>query len=122
MSNIEIVDNFLSLLHHGKMDAALAMMTDDIFYHNIPMEPLSGKQAVSEFLSQESGLEVVDLVTLHAAEKGNVVMNERVDTFRLEGRVLDLPVMGTFELENGKIKAWRDYFDLGTFMAFRNPA
>jgi limonene-1,2-epoxide hydrolase len=26
-----------------------------------------------------------------------------------------VPVMGTFEIENGKIKAWRDYFDLNTF-------
>ena len=25
--------------------------------------------------------------------------------------------MGTFEIEDGKIKAWRDYFDLNTYMS-----
>jgi len=28
----------------------------------------------------------------------------------------DLPGTGVFELENGKIKRWRDYFDLGTYV------
>ncbi|MFA5630088.1 MAG: limonene-1,2-epoxide hydrolase family protein [Porticoccaceae bacterium] len=119
MSNTDIVNRFLAALHHNEVGEALNLMTDDIFYHNIPMEPLRGKAAVKDFLERESDLEVLDLVTLHSAENGNIVMNERVDTFRLDGRVLDLPVMGIFELENGKIKAWRDYFDLNTFVSFR---
>jgi len=119
MTNTDIVNKFLAALHHKETDVALDLMTDDIFYHNIPMEPLSGKQAVGAFLAAESDLDVLDLVTLHSAENGNIVMNERVDSFGLNGRVLDLPVMGVFELQNGKIKAWRDYFDLNTFIAFR---
>jgi limonene-1,2-epoxide hydrolase len=44
------------------------------------------------------------------------VLTERVDNFDLAGgKKLSLPVMGTFEIENGKIQAWRDYFDLATF-------
>jgi hypothetical protein len=27
----------------------------------------------------------------------------------------ELPVMGTFEVNHGKIKAWRDYFDMNQF-------
>lgn len=119
MTNTDIVNQFLAALHHKQTDAALQMVTEDIFYHNIPMEPLSGKAAVKAFLEKESDLDVLDLRTLHSAENGNVVMNERVDSFGLNGRVLDLPVMGVFELENGRIKAWRDYFDLNTFIAFR---
>lgn len=122
MTNTEIVNNFLTALHLKKMDVTLDMMTDDIFYHNIPLEPLRGKAAVKAFLEAGSDMEVLGLVTLHAAENGNIVMNERVDSFRLNGRVLDLPVMGIFELDNGRIKAWRDYFDLNTFMAFRSQA
>ena len=26
---------------------------------------------------------------------------------------VDLPCVGIFELEEGKIKVWRDYFDMG---------
>lgn len=35
-------------------------------------------------------------------------MTERVDVFTLPDRSFELPVMGTFEISSGKIKAWRD--------------
>ena len=43
---------------------------------------------------------------------GNVVMDERTDTFHVGGRATSLRVMGTFEVNYGLITAWRDYFDL----------
>jgi limonene-1,2-epoxide hydrolase len=42
-----------------------------------------------------------------------------VDRFTIEGRAITLPVMGTFEIENGLIRAWRDYFDLAGYLAQR---
>jgi limonene-1,2-epoxide hydrolase len=54
---------------------------------------------------------------LHSATAGNVVMNERVDSFEAGGKHVSLPVMGVFEITDaGKIKAWRDYFDLEMYM------
>ena len=36
---------------------------------------------------------------------------------------VDLPCTGVFVMENGKIKIWRDYFDLATFQnAAQNAA
>ena len=53
---------------------------------------------------------------LHIAEANGAVLTERVDNFVMgDGKPLSLPVMGTFEVEQGKIVAWRDYFDLATF-------
>ncbi len=49
------------------------------------------------------------------AVSGNVVMNERVDRFTVGGRTIELPVMGVFELRDGLIASWRDYFDLAMF-------
>jgi limonene-1,2-epoxide hydrolase len=43
------------------------------------------------------------------------VMTERVDVFKLPHKTFELPVMGTFEIRDGKIKAWRDYFDTNQF-------
>ena len=44
------------------------------------------------------------------------VLTERVDRFLLNGRKVELPVMGAFEVgPDGKIRAWRDYFDLATW-------
>ena len=42
-------------------------------------------------------------------------MTERVDVFKLPDKSFELPVMGTFEVSDGKINAWRDYFDLNQF-------
>ena len=38
-----------------------------------------------------------------------------MDRTVVAGRKVDLPCVGIFEMENGKIKVWRDYFDLATF-------
>ena len=35
--------------------------------------------------------------------------------FTLPDKSFELPVMGTFEITAGKIKAWRDYFDTNQF-------
>jgi len=43
------------------------------------------------------------------------VMTERVDVFKLPGKSFELQVMGTFEVRDGKISAWRDYFDMNQF-------
>jgi limonene-1,2-epoxide hydrolase len=40
---------------------------------------------------------------------------ERVDAFRLPNKSFEPAVMGIFEIKDGKIKAWRDYFDLNQF-------
>ena len=46
----------------------------------------------------------------------DVVLTERVDVFELPDKTIELPVMGTFEVRDGKIAAWRDYFDLQQYM------
>jgi limonene-1,2-epoxide hydrolase len=44
-------------------------------------------------------------------------MNERIDRFTTGGgKKIELQVMGVFEVENGLIMFWRDYFDNGMFM------
>jgi limonene-1,2-epoxide hydrolase len=44
-----------------------------------------------------------------------VVFNERIDVFQMGGKKVELPVAGVFVVTNGKISAWRDYFDLASF-------
>jgi limonene-1,2-epoxide hydrolase len=51
---------------------------------------------------------------LHISASGGVVLTERVDKF-LGPKNVELPVMGAFEIKDGEITAWRDYFDLGAW-------
>ena len=52
---------------------------------------------------------------INIAANGPVVMTELVDVFKLPDKSFELPVMGTFEVSDGKISAWRDYFDMNQF-------
>ena len=47
------------------------------------------------------------------AEDGHMVLTERVDEITANGVMAPVPVMGTFEVTDGRIVQWRDYFDMG---------
>ena len=114
-TNSEIVMSFIQAWNDMNWDGIEALFTDDVVYHNIPMSKLNGK---TEAMTMIRGMQPqsVDWVVLNIAENGNVVMTERVDNFVMgDGKELSLPVMGTMEIADGKISAWRDYFDLASF-------
>jgi len=97
-----------------------AFFTDDAVYHNIPMAPISGRDAIANNIASfirpgAPGIESIDFRVINIAANGPVVMIERVDLFTLPGKSFELPVMGTFEVRDGKINAWRDYFDMNQF-------
>jgi len=96
----------------------LVYLAPDCFYHNIPMEPLRGHAAIEGFFKEFlSGCTAGQFEIKALAVNGSTVLTERVDRFSLrDGRRIELPVMGTFELRSdGEISAWRDYFDLATW-------
>lgn len=93
-------------------DRIYGLMADDIFYHNMPMRPVTGRAAVREHMAAWP-VDVCDWQLTHIASRGNVVLTERVDRFvRGEDHIV-VPVMGAFEVSAGRIAKWRDYFDMG---------
>lgn len=115
MTNTDIIIAFVDAWNRMDWEAVFDLMSDDVVYHNIPMEKLEGKAAARQaILALEP--QAVNWRIDSIAENGNKVLTERVDDFDLPGgKHLSIPVMGTFEIENGRITAWRDYFDLNTF-------
>ncbi len=109
----KIVNDFCKCWERRNLDEIMGFFTEDAVYHNIPMPPAKGKDAIrntiSSFLPMASAVEFKILKSLAA---GNVVMNERVDIFQMGPKRIELPVAGVFEVNGGKIAAWRDYFDL----------
>jgi len=91
--------------------------TDDAVYHNVPMKPAVGKDTIRKTIQELlKGTTWLEFKILHTASSGSVVFNERVDSFEVNGKRMSLPVVGVFETTaNGKIKAWRDYFDMKMF-------
>jgi limonene-1,2-epoxide hydrolase len=116
-SPVEVVRRFCDAWATGDLDAIVGAFTDDAVYHNMPLDPVVGPEAIRTFI--EGFLAGVDKVTFEVrniAAEGDIVLTERVDVFEAPGRRIELPVMGTFELRDGRIAAWRDYFDLQSFM------
>ena len=103
---------------HPNPETLSLHFTSDAVYHNIPMQPVKGRDAIRQVLTgltsrlQSKGWEV-----RHQAVDGNVVLNERVDRFGHGDKVIELRVMGVFEVRDGKIAAWRDYFDLAEWQS-----
>jgi limonene-1,2-epoxide hydrolase len=121
MTATDVVTAFIDHLNAMRMDDAFALLADDIVYHNIPMKPVTGPAAVKAVFDQIP-FTAVEFITHHSAEHDHTVLNERTDRFRLaDGRWVELRVMGVFEVLDGKITAWRDYFDLGQWMAQLAP-
>jgi limonene-1,2-epoxide hydrolase len=114
-----LVTEFCKLWATPDPDQIASYFTDDGVYHNIPMPPAEGREAIREFLDvMLNGFDGIDFQVHRQLSHGNVVMNERTDRMRRTGGgEIELPVMGVFEVRGGKIAAWRDYFDLATVTA-----
>ena len=116
-SPIEVVRRFCAAWSDGLGAGELAaFFTDDAVYHNIPLAPVTGREDIANTIASfTAGVEGVEFRVINIAADGPVVMTERVDVFKLPDKSIELPVMGTFEVREDKIVAWRDYFDMNQF-------
>ena len=114
---IEIVREFCDGMPDRDAAASAAFFSDDAVYHNIPIDAVTGRDAIRDTIAMFLGMaDKVWFDTLHIVADGPLVMTERVDHFIMGDRDIALPVMGIFEVnDNGKITAWRDYFDMNQF-------
>jgi limonene-1,2-epoxide hydrolase len=110
----QVVRDFCAAWERLDKQAILDAFTDDAVYHNMPMQPAVGKEAIGQLLTfiLAQGADTIRFDIKHIVADGNVVLTERVDTFVTGEKEIKLDVMGTYELRDGKIAAWRDYFDM----------
>ena len=115
---IEVVETFLRSLEKGDRDGAFALLADDVVYQNVPFPPDRGKDAVMRtFARFEKVMTGFKVEMKNIAANGDVVLTERVDILTGPLLHLDIWVCGTFEVKNGRITLWRDYFDLAEVTA-----
>ncbi len=114
--NEKIVREFIAAW--SNLDAAelVEYFTEDGTYHNMMLDPVSGHEALLQFINgflanwSETDWELLNIVS-----QGDLVLAERIDRTRIGEIRVDLPCVGVFEMQDGKIKVWRDYFDLATY-------
>jgi limonene-1,2-epoxide hydrolase len=114
----QVVRDFCATWSDVDLDAILTFFAEDAVYHNIPMDPLTGTEDIRTAIAGfTAGVESIEFRVDHLAAAGPVVLTERVDIFVMPSKRIEIPVMGSFEVHDGKITAWRDYFDLNMFMS-----
>ena len=111
----KIVEDFVAAFRDQDVEAIMSFFSEDAVYHNMPGEPAIGIEAVRALIeSYVPTAASIDWEILAIAETGSMVLTERVDRFVFGETPVAVPVMGAFEIRDGKISAWRDYFDLAS--------
>ncbi|CAA0105288.1 Limonene-1,2-epoxide hydrolase [Mycolicibacterium vanbaalenii] len=120
MSNEAVVRAFLKGMEQplSKVPAHLrASMTDDAVWGNSGFPPCVGIEDIvskHEMSGEVFGDYVLTAEVFHLAEgPDGVVFTERVDVGRTQAgeEILTVQVVGVFEVRDGKIARWTDYFD-----------
>jgi limonene-1,2-epoxide hydrolase len=117
----DVVRSFVAAWNANDLGSVLEHLHEDVVYHNMPVEPIRGRPAVKAYLDGKGAFDWINWTLLAIAESGDKVLTERIDEFGLGGVDVSLPLMGIFEIDGGRIRAWRDYFDMASYARQLSP-
>jgi limonene-1,2-epoxide hydrolase len=112
-----VVKRFLELLEAGDVDAAVALLAVDVRYENVGLPTVHSRERVRRLfhaMMRAPGAGFEAYVHTVSAD-GLTVMTERTDVLKVGRFVVQLWVCGRFDVRDGQITLWRDYFDHITF-------
>ena len=114
MSPLATLEACFKAVERFDFDTAFGFFAEDCDYRNMPdpdtvhVGPKAARAFLEAFFAPTSANE---LIVVRAVEQGPVVMIERLDRHKVGEAWLELPVTGVFEVRDGKITVWHDYFD-----------
>ena len=115
---METVKAFMAAMTVLDYDTALTFIAPDCEYDNVPMGKVSGPDGVRAVLEPFFAPTLEnEFRILRGVADGPVVFLERLDRHLLATGWVELPVTGVFEVHDGLITLYRDYFDLNTIMS-----
>ncbi len=119
MSNQQIILDFFETICRNDKAAILAGFSEDGIFENIPLGKAQGDTEIWKAFAPVHDIctEIEWIVHNISEDRYGKVYTERTDRYHVNGKWAEFRVMGIFELENGKIKHWRDYFDLQQSLA-----
>jgi limonene-1,2-epoxide hydrolase len=116
MTPAETVDAFIRAIETKDLDAALALVADDVEYDNVPMGKVHGPDEMRRTLGPMiTAASTIEWVVHRQASEGHLVFNERLDRFEMPFGRIEVAVNGVWEVHDGRITLWRDYFDEASY-------
>ena len=115
IDNAHTVEVFLAALQDQDIDAAGVVLDEHLVYQNVGFPTIRGRARAMKLFRGMEGRAGFEVKTHRIAVNGSTVLTERTDAL-VFGRVrLQFWVCGVFEVTDGRITLWRDYFDLFDF-------
>ena len=115
-SAVAMIREFIEACVRADAKEFKGYFTEDAVWWNAPWKEIRGRTAIGEALRKGSQrMKALPWEIRHILADGDLVMVERVDNFEIRGKRISVPCMSIFELRDGQIAAWRDYWDLKSF-------
>jgi limonene-1,2-epoxide hydrolase len=111
VDNAEIVRSFLEALQAQDFDTFESLVSDDLVYQNVGLPTIRGGRRVGKLMRRMEGKSSFEVKFHRNVANGSTVLNERTDAIVLGPLRLQFWVCGVFEIHDGRITLWRDYFD-----------
>ena len=108
-----VAHNMVNAWNAVDADAIAELFSEDGSFQSMMMdEGLQGREAMREhFTRLLAGASMLKLELRNIAENNGTVFLERVDYFTYKGKEGSLPVVAVLDIEDGKVTAWREYYD-----------
>jgi limonene-1,2-epoxide hydrolase len=105
------VEAFLTALADEDFETAGAALADDLVYQNVGLPTIYGRNRTMQLFRRMQGRVGFEVKIHRIAADGAAVLTERTDALIIGPLRLQFWVCGVFEVHNGRITLWRDYFD-----------
>lgn len=115
IDNAHVVEVLLSSLQAADADGAGAVLDDNLVYQNVGFPTIHGRARAMKLFRAMEGRAGFEVKTHRIAVNGSSVLTERTDVLQFGPLRLQFWVCGVFEVHNGRITLWRDYFDMWNF-------
>lgn len=113
--NQMLINQFFEFWCAGDIEGVISLCHEEVIWDNVPMKPIQGREKVAEFLRRfGKGMTHRRYDILRMMEDDGEVFIEAVENYVRDGKSVSVRFMSAFEIENGAIKEWRDYFDHNT--------
>jgi len=111
VENAHTVERFLYALQDSDLDAAGPLLAEDLVYQNVGLPTIHGRKRAMKLFSSLGGSSAFEVKIHRIAADGAAVLTERTDALIFGPLRLQFWVCGVFEVHDGRITLWRDYFD-----------
>jgi limonene-1,2-epoxide hydrolase len=111
VDNARTVEVFLYALQDEDVDTAGAVLDDDLVYQNVGLPTIYGRDRTMKLFRGMQGRARFEVKIHRIAADGTAVLTERTDALIFGPLRLQFWVCGVFEVHDGRITLWRDYFD-----------